>query len=61
MELQPLRGLHRTYPCAQSVSLRRAEALSARGGQNCVQTRDRVGGASPAVGRRAVPPRLSLG
>lgn len=56
---QTLRGLRR--PCDLSVSL--AEGLSARGGQNCVRARarGRVVGASPARGRRAVPPRLSLG
>lgn len=61
-ELQTLRGLHRLYDL--SVSLGWAEGLSARGGQNCVQTlsaRDHVGGASPVRGRHAVPPRLSLG
>lgn len=61
-ELQALRGLHRLYDL--SVSLGWAEGLSARGGQNCVQTlsaRDHVGGASPVRGWHAVPPRLSLG
>lgn len=54
---QNLRGLHRRPGLSTSL----AEGLSARGGQNCVQARDRVGGASPVRGRGAVPPRLSLG
>lgn len=62
-ELKTLRGLHRLYDL--SASLGWAEGLSARGGQNCVQTVqsacDHVGGASPVRAQRAVPPHLSLG
>lgn len=57
-ELQTLRGLHRLTDLSMSPA--RAEGLSA---QKCVRARGRgrVGGASPARGRCAVPPRLSRG
>ncbi len=59
--IKTLKGLHR--PSDLSASLDWVEGLSARGGQYCVHTRARahVGGVSPVRGRRAVPPRLSLG
>lgn len=60
-ELKTLRGPHQKDLSDLSVSLCCAESLNAHGEQNCVQTHAHVGGASPVVGGRAVPPHLSLG
>lgn len=58
---EQIKGLHRLSDLRGSLGW--AEGLRARGDQCYVRTRgrDHDAGASPVCGRRAVPPRLSLG